>query len=176
MPIQIHNKTYITVAERVKEAGADFIGLETEVLQHDPVVIKATITVKSEKYANIIERRFTGISAANPLKAIEKSNPYEVAETSAVGRALGFAGYGLIDSIASADEMVKAEINNPDEQFLNQIDESKETKQEDCPICHNSVWINEGEKNGKPWKYKKCTKDPSHLVWWDFDLDGWRGL
>src|SRR6185312_6919284 len=52
---------------------------------------------------------FTGISAANPSKAIEKQSPYEVAETSAVGRALGFAGYGAVDSIATADEMVKSQ-------------------------------------------------------------------
>ncbi len=42
------------------------------------------------------------------MKAIEKASPYEVAETSAIGRALGFAGFGIADGIASADEMVKA--------------------------------------------------------------------
>ena len=31
----------------------------------------------------------------------------EIAETSAIGRALGFANIGLIDGIASADEMRK---------------------------------------------------------------------
>ena len=39
---------------------------------------------------------------------MEKTSPYEIAETSAIGRALGFAGYGSVDSIASADEMIKA--------------------------------------------------------------------
>lgn len=53
---------------------------------------------------------------------------------------------------------------------------TKPSAQEDCPICHNSVWINEGEKNGKPWKNKKCTKNKEHITWWDFNLDGWRGL
>ena len=97
MSVQIHGKTYITVAERIKEAGSDLIGLDTQVLQHEPTVIKATVTTK--------KGTFTGISSANPSKLIEKENPYEVAETSAVGRALGFAGYGVIDSIASADEV-----------------------------------------------------------------------
>jgi hypothetical protein len=32
----------------------------------------------------------------------------EVAETSAIGRALGFANIGLLDGIASADEMRKS--------------------------------------------------------------------
>lgn len=40
------------------------------------------------------------------LSGAEASNPFEVAETSAVGRALGFMGYGLFGGgIASAEEM-----------------------------------------------------------------------
>ncbi len=102
MPINIHGKSYITVAERVEMAHKDgFLGLFTEVLCQDPVVIKATITTS--------RGTFTGISAANPTKTIEKASPYEVAETSAVGRALGFAGFGATESIATADEIVKAE-------------------------------------------------------------------
>lgn len=101
MSVNIHGKQYITVAERVQEAGKDFLGLDTEVLSHEPVVIKATVKT--------IKGTFTGISYANTSKTIEAQSPYEVAETSAVGRALGFAGYGVIEGIASADEMVKAE-------------------------------------------------------------------
>lgn len=99
MPINIHGKQYVTVAERVEAAGTEFIGLETEVITHEPVVIKATVKTS--------RGTFTGISAANPSKQIEKMSPYEVAETSAVGRALGFAGYGIVEGIASADEMSK---------------------------------------------------------------------
>lgn len=98
--VNIHGKDYMTVAGRLELAKEDLISVETEVLQHDPVVIKAKITTKKGTY--------TGISSANPAKSIEKNNPYEVAETSAVGRALGFAGYGVIESIASADEMIKS--------------------------------------------------------------------
>src|SRR6185503_6384025 len=57
-------------------------------------------------------KTYTGISSANPAKAIEKSNPYEVAETSAVGRALGFANYCLIEGVASADEMIQSTNEN----------------------------------------------------------------
>lgn len=99
MPISIHGKQYITVAERVQEAGDKFLGLNTEVLYQSPVVVKATVTTSKGV--------FTGISAANPSKSIEKMSPYEVAETSAVGRALGFAGYGVVDGIATADEIAK---------------------------------------------------------------------
>lgn len=97
--VEIHGNKYMTVAERVQEAGDKFFGLNTEVLYQNPVVIKATVTTS--------KGTFTGISAANPNKPIEKMSPYEVAETSAVGRALGFAGYGVVDGIATADEMNK---------------------------------------------------------------------
>lgn len=123
--VTIHGKEYMTVAKRVELAHGDGIEkIDTEVLQHTPVVVvKATITVKKGVY--------TGISSANPNKAIEKSNPYEVAETSAVGRALGFAGYGIIESIASADEMAKAGVtNSSEEEFLNKM-----TDEEDQKIC-----------------------------------------
>lgn len=102
MPINIHGKEYVTVAERVKAVHETEkkVSITTELLRDDPVVIRATVT--TEKGV------FTGTSYANTDKAIEDKSPYEVAETSAVGRALGFAGYGLTDDIASADEMYKA--------------------------------------------------------------------
>jgi len=100
--IKIHGKNYITVAERVEAliaSGQDY-SITTEVISHEPVLVKATVTIG--------ENTYTGHSAANPTKAIEKASPYEVAETSAVGRALGFGGFGIADGIASADEMAKA--------------------------------------------------------------------
>lgn len=100
MPIQIHGKQYVTVSERLIQADKEIKSITTEVLYQTPVVVKATVVTT--------KGTFTGISAANQLKAIEKQSPYEVAETSAVGRALGFAGYGITESIASAEEMAKA--------------------------------------------------------------------
>lgn len=102
--VNIHGKEYMTVARRVEIAHEEkaLESVVTDVLNHDPVVVKATITIKGKE--------FTGISAIDPesSKTIERQNPYEVAETSAVGRALGFAGYGLLESVASADEVVRA--------------------------------------------------------------------
>lgn len=102
--IKIHGKDYLTVAGRLAIAheGSKTLSITTEVLPdtNGNVVIKATVVTD--------KGTFTGISGANTSKAIEKQSPYEVAETSAVGRALGFAGYGVTDGIATADEMVKA--------------------------------------------------------------------
>lgn len=101
--INIHGKEYMPVSERVLLAHQDCkqISINTEILNTgEIVVVKATVITP--------KGTFTGISAANPAKAIEKMSPYEVAETSAVGRALGFAGYGIVEGIASADEVVKA--------------------------------------------------------------------
>lgn len=101
--INIKGKEYTPVNERVLEAlkTEKKLSITTEIIQHTPnVVIRATITTE--------RGTFTGTSWANPTKAIEKASPYEVAETSAVGRALGFAGYGIISSIASSDEIIKA--------------------------------------------------------------------
>ena len=130
--IDIKGKKYVQVNERVKEFHDDkrnftektgrSIQIATEVLQHEPcVVIRATVVTGFGT--------FTGISFANVNKAIEKTSPYEVAETSAVGRALGFAGYGIVDSIASADEIAKA--NMPI------------SKRDDAPFGENSLVNNE---------------------------------
>lgn len=134
MSINIHGKEYITVAERVSEAHKNangILSITTEVLFQTPVVIKATVTTKNGV--------FTGISAANPLKTIEKASPYEVAETSAVGRALGFAGYGMVEGIATADEVVKAEAD-PTEDWPKQ-------EEQFCKI-HNKPMKERTAKNG----------------------------
>lgn len=128
--IKIHGKEYITVAERVQAAhdDEDLVSITTEVIQHEPVVVmRATVTFKNNQV-------YTGTSSANPNKAIEKSNPYEVAETSAVGRALGFAGYGIVESIASADEMVKAGVTeDQDPQWVREP--AKQTIPQDKRVC-----------------------------------------
>lgn len=98
----------------------------------DKVVVKSTVVIikAGETKKDQIEQTFTGLSAANPAKLIEKASPYEVAESSALGRALGFAGYGIDEGIASADEIHKAqsedEVFNTDDQFLNELEQEKE--------------------------------------------------
>lgn len=107
MPINIHGNQYLTVAERVKMAhdSEELLEISTEVIPNiERVTVKATVKVIRTNGISI----FTGMSAANPNKQIEKMSPIEVAETSAVGRALGFAGFGSAEGIATADEIIKA--------------------------------------------------------------------
>lgn len=134
MPVQIHGKNYITVAERVLEAHLmGFHSVETEVLSHSPVVIKAKVTIQVSSNAPF--KTYTGISSVSldSAKSIEKSNPYEVAETSAVGRALGFAGFGIVEGIASADELVKAGATTP-ARVQEDVDIRDYSDQEEAPV------------------------------------------
>lgn len=165
--VTIHGKEYMTVARRVEMAHEEKVleSVETEVLSHDPVVIKARITVKGKV--------FTGISAVNPANArtIEKENPYEVAETSAVGRALGFAGFGVIESVASADEVVRA--NSPKVDHVS-LGENKKpqtpatvTQGVLCEVCGKPAVEKKGTtKGGKQYHGIFCsTEERSHTRW-----------
>lgn len=155
--VNIHGKEYMTVARRLELAHADkaIESVSTEVLNHIPVVIKAKVTIKGKIY--------TGISSVDPesTKMIDKQNPYEVAETSAVGRALGFAGYGLLESVASADEVVHAiSIRAP------KI-EHKTLSEQKCSVCGEKALEKKGvNKSGKPYHAIFCSsEDRSHTQW-----------
>lgn len=101
--INIKGKEYVPVVERVKEAHKldEKVSILSEVIAdtEDYVSIKSTVTFKGIVY--------TGHSSASKKTGMMKDVALEVAETSAIGRALGFANIGLLDGIASADEMRK---------------------------------------------------------------------
>ena len=167
--VNIHGKDYMTVARRVELAQESqaLEGVETEVLNHDPVVVKAKVTLKGRVY--------TGISSVSldSNRQIEKQNPYEVSETSAVGRALGFAGYGVIESIASADEMFRAGSRKSFPQLQKQLsvdetvnaDENKDTVT--CEVCGAPATERKGTTQaGKQYHGIFCsTRERSHTRW-----------
>lgn len=102
--INIKGKEYVPVVERVKEAHKldKDVSITTEIINevNGRVSVIAIVIFKGQK--------FTGHSQAEYGKGLMGGVALEVAETSAVGRALGFANIGLIDGIASADEMRKS--------------------------------------------------------------------
>ena len=160
--VNIHGKEYMTVARRIELAHENqkLESIETEVLSHDPVVVKARVIVNGKV--------FTGISAViiSSAKMIERQNPYEVAETSAVGRALGFAGYGLIESVASADEVVRAVSQRTETKNISD-DATTEDQSVVCEVCGKPATERKGTtRGGKPYHGIFCSSDDrAHTRW-----------
>ena len=106
--IKFKGKDYVLVADRVKYFNDTYPkgSITTELLstsEADMVVIKATVVPQEGQV-------YTGMSQAkysDSQSFVNKTSALENAETSAVGRALAFMGIGVIDSIASVDEINK---------------------------------------------------------------------
>lgn len=105
-------KLYTPVHERVKYFNEHYPngGIETQILSlvdSDRKIIKAIVT---PDWIETPSRRFSGHSEAFYVKEDRyMSAALEVAETSAVGRALGNMGIGIIGGMASANEIAKNE-------------------------------------------------------------------
>ena len=104
--VQINGKDYVTVAERLQRLHDQHekVIIETEILRFDDeiVLVKAILKIDEKKFIGHAQE-VIGSSQVNSTSALEN------AETSAVGRALAFAGFGVNGGIASADEITKAE-------------------------------------------------------------------
>jgi len=108
MPVKIHGKEYLTVAERIntfRKTHADW-GIDTDLVSHgELVVIKAVISDE--------QGRQVGSGYAEELRGstnINTTSALENCETSAIGRALASCGYGG-EQYASANEVTDAIIN-----------------------------------------------------------------
>jgi hypothetical protein len=109
VPVEISGKTYWTVAERLTlahgEDGAKPVGIQsietvTEAVGN-MILVRATVVFQDG-------RRFQGSSMVNSdsRSPAERNAPLETCETSALGRALAFAGYfGSPEGIAGAEEL-----------------------------------------------------------------------
>ncbi len=120
--ITIKGKKYILVSDRVLYFNAHYpYGfIRTELVSNpesDNVIVKATVYPNDEvdglKKDNIgyssTRREFTGYSQATKGDGlVNRTAALENAETSAVGRALAMMGIGVLDSIASSDEINKS--------------------------------------------------------------------
>lgn len=109
--VDIKGKDYILVKDRIlylseTDTTKDKYSIETEVVispkdLDKTWVVKATLTIGDQKYVGHAQETI-GEGYINKTSALEN------AETSAVGRACAMAGIGVIDSIASVDEINKA--------------------------------------------------------------------
>ena len=108
--VPIKGKDYVQVPERVKAfrqiCPAGCISTEILSLTDEMVVMKTTITDEDGKVLA------TGMAFERPDSSyINKTSFIENCETSAVGRALGMLAIGVDASMASADELVNAIVN-----------------------------------------------------------------
>ena len=104
--IDFKGKKYVLVSDRVIYFNEKYPegSITTELISvpdADTVIVKATAKPNDKQI-------FTGYSQATWGEGyINKTSALENAETSAVGRALAFMGIGVIESIASIDEINK---------------------------------------------------------------------
>ncbi len=107
--IKIKGKDYVLVSDRILAFNemyekADIKTSYEYLPELSMFIVKAEITCD--------KGTFTGLSQAVVGDGyINKTSALENAETSAVGRALGMMGIGVLDSVASADEINKASNN-----------------------------------------------------------------
>ena len=108
MPVKIHGKEYLTVAERIgrlnKEAFIYSLNTELVSWEDGVVIMKATLTISNDDDV----QTYTGHAYERESSSqINKISALENCETSAIGRALAAAGFGGTE-YASADEVANA--------------------------------------------------------------------
>lgn len=156
--VDIKGKAYVLVKDRILAFNEFYKNgsIESKLvspIDSQTIIVKAVVTPDVTNPS----RRFVAYSQAVIGQGmVNTTSALENAETSAIGRALGFMGIGVIESIASADEIVKAE---------NATSKTKYVEGKVCPKdggrllvntsksgkkfhkCENSKWDNENKKN-----------------------------
>ncbi len=135
--IDIKGKKYVLVSDRVRYFNEKYERgmVTTEIVgnaQDKMVVVKAIVTpdyLHPTRYFSAFSQAVWGTGLVNRTAALEN------AETSAVGRALALMGIGVIDSIASVDEINKAEndVRNQDIDENDVMDRAMNNSK--CPKC-----------------------------------------
>lgn len=119
---KVINKEYAEVNQRVKAFRCVYPQgtITTEILSHDNGVVVMRAIARDEQ-GKVIG---TGLAYEKENDGYINNGSYiENCETSAVGRALGFCGFGIDTSICSADELNNA-INNQDKEPIDDTDYS----------------------------------------------------
>ena len=113
--IKLGAKGYAQVNERIKAYRKVYpsgsIKTEIEEIKDDYIRIKATVYNEDDKV--IATGTASEMLTGNDKKDyINKTSMVENCETSAVGRALGFAGFGVDTAIASAEDIERSKNNS----------------------------------------------------------------
>lgn len=113
--VDIKGKEYVMVKDRILAFNEQYPNgyIQTDLISAPSdtnIVIRAVVVPDADKK----ERMFIDYAQETVGKGmINTTSALENASTSAVGRALAFMGIGIIDSIASADEVHKATNSRP---------------------------------------------------------------
>lgn len=114
--VDIKGKDYVLVKDRIMAFNEAYPNgyIRTELvspIESQIVIVKAIVTPDVDKP----NRQFIDYSQETIGKGyINQTSALENASTSAVGRALAFLGIGIIESVASADEVKKALKSQPE--------------------------------------------------------------
>lgn len=106
----IKGKEYAEVNQRIKAFRSVYpVGtIETEILSNTNGVCVIKATVKDEAGKILATGHAYEVEGSS---FINKTSYLENSETSAIGRALGMCGFGIDTSVASADEVMNAQMN-----------------------------------------------------------------
>jgi len=144
--VLIKGKEYVTVNERIKYFRLTFptYSIRTDIIKFDEKIcmVKATILDDTDR---VLSTAHAYELANNSY--INKTSYLENAETSAIGRALGFLGIGIDTSIASADEVENA-INQQENNHNTNTDTNTDTNTNNYskPVKKNSAGKEKKEK------------------------------
>lgn len=115
----IQGKDYAEVNQRIKAFRMlfpeGFITTEIKSLENGVVIFQATVGYYDENGNAVVLGTGTAYEKENST-FINKTSYLENAETSSVGRALGMAGFGIDTSIASAEEVQNARLNQANQE------------------------------------------------------------
>jgi hypothetical protein len=125
--IQIKGKNYVQVKDRILALAEDEkpYSIETDYeyfSERKMWVVKAKLSYNGQVYTGLAQE-----IESDDYKQVNHSSALENAETSAVGRACAMAGIGVLDSIASVDEINKAN-NRPQTNYTPQATQDFEAQ------------------------------------------------
>ncbi|MEX3625039.1 hypothetical protein [Viridibacillus arvi] len=138
-------KPYVTVDGRLRMARDEHLAAG-KLLNIHPVVFQTigdihviSVTIDSE-----IHGTTTGTSEVSFSGAVDSSNPISNAQTSAIGRALGFMGYGIVGTGLITKTDVPSQVAGTNEQTL--INSTNRTQNSKLPPRIHRVLIVEAVK------------------------------
>lgn len=155
------SKEYASVNERVNAFRSVFPDgfIMTDIVSHVDGIIVMVAKVGYYMEDGSLRILGTGTSyESEDSSVINRTSYIENCETSAVGRALGMAGFGIVESIASADEMASAIMQQNAPQAAKA--EPKAHIKYECANCHklftDATWAKKSHDRWGKYVCKSC--------------------